>query len=187
MNPARRLVLYLAGPEVFLPDAVDVLNQNVILCEKMGFTAITPMDTDLPPEIQGMDRARFIYTSNRKLIDSCDIVLANCNSFRGAVVDDGTSWEIGYAIAQKKKVYGYIRMKLTLPEIVATRIDLDNHPSGYPVDQDGYLVNEDFGNSINLMLEMSIQESGGKLIEGNIEQALRIIGNETRSPEGPVR
>ena len=57
---------------------------------------------------------------------------------------------------------------------MATRIPLKEH-TGVPQDQDGYLVNEDFGNSINLMMEFSIEESGGQLIEGDVFQALDVM------------
>ena len=55
------------------------------------------------------------------------------------------------------------------------------------MDEDGFLVNEDFGNSINLMLEYSIEKSGGALIEGDESLALQemarleITGNPGKS------
>ena len=91
-------------------------------------------------------------------------------------MDDGSSFEIGFAKALGKIIFGYIQSKLPLLELVQTKIPTSPHTSGYRVDNDGYLLNEDFGNSINLMLEFSILESGGRLIEGNFEDAIQSIG-----------
>lgn len=166
--------IYLAGPDVFLPDATHRFNEIKAFASELGFQAFSPFDSEEKPEnLQGLDLARHIYRENLKLIHNCDFILANCNPFRGALVDDGTSFEIGYGAALGKTVYGYLENKGTLPEIVASRIPLKDHPSGYPQDEEGYLVNEDFGNSVNLMLEYSIESSGGLLMEGNEKDALK--------------
>ncbi len=167
--------IYLAGPEVFLPEPLEEFSKIKDYAMNLGFHAYSPFDSEAKHEdLTGLDLARHIYRENIKLIENCDFILANCNAFRGALVDDGTSFEIGYAAARKKIIYGYITNRLTLPEIVATRIPLKEH-TGVPQDEDGYLVNEDFGNSINLMMEFSIEESGGQLIEGDVFQALDVM------------
>ena len=56
-----------------------------------------------------------------------------------------------------------------------SKISTNQHDSGYAIDQEGYLLNEDFGNSINLMLEFSILDSGGSLVLGNLETVLKLI------------
>ena len=166
--------IYLAGPEVFLPDSLKVLEQHKSLCKEYGFLGLSPFDGVLTNET-GFDRAEKIFFENCKLIQKADIVLANCNTFRGALVDDGTSFEIGFAYALKKKIYGFIDVKKPLPEIVANKIQTTLHESGYRIDTEGYLVNEDFGNSINLMLEFAIKFAGGKFIEGNFLEAIRVL------------
>lgn len=164
--------IYLAGPEVFLPNGKEVLENYVKECEKFGHEGLSPLDNEIHSKT-GIHLAKEIFLANRNLIQTCDIVLANCNPFRLATVDDGTAWEIGYAFALKKKVFGYIEKKLSLVDIVKSKIPTSLHSSGYLIDQNGYLLNEDFGNSINLMLEFSIVESGGELIEGNFTRALQ--------------
>ncbi|HBS03783.1 MAG TPA: nucleoside 2-deoxyribosyltransferase [Leptospiraceae bacterium] len=165
--------IYLAGPEVFLPEPIEEFEGIKSHASRVGFEAFSPFDSEIKPEnLSGLDLARHIYRENIKLIEKCDFILANCNAFRGALVDDGTSFEIGYAAARNKTIYGYITHRLTLPEIVATRIPLKEHVSGVPQDEDGYLVNENFGNSINLMMEYAIEETGGQLIEGDVFSAL---------------
>ncbi len=166
--------IYLAGPEVFLADSVRILENHKAICRKYGFEGLSPFDGEVTTET-GLDRARKIYLENCKLIRACDIVVVNCNSFRGALVDDGSSFEIGFAKALGKTIFGYIESKKSLPQLVQLKIPTSSHPSGYRVDNDGYLLNEDFGNSINLMLEFAILESGGRLLEGNFENTIQAI------------
>jgi nucleoside 2-deoxyribosyltransferase len=167
--------LYLAGPEVFLPDANRKLEEMKIQCKQKGLIGLSPFDSILNSGEKGIPQARKIFQGNIKLIQESDIVVANCNPFRGAVVDDGTAFEIGYGFALGKKIFGYIDKKKSLPEIVKNKIKTLPHSSGYAIDEDGYLVNEDFGNTVNLMLEFSIEKSGGKLVEGNFLDCLDII------------
>lgn len=166
--------IYLAGPDVFLPNGKFVLDSYRDLCSLHGFRGISPLDQEFP-EKKGLELAREIFKNNRKLIEESDYILANCNAFRTAIVDDGTAWEMGYASAIGKKVFGYINKKLPLVELVRSRIPTSQHETGYLIDSDGYLLNENFGNSINLMLEFSILESGGELIQGDFETALKRI------------
>lgn len=164
--------IYLAGPEVFLPNAKEVLSTYVSECKKYGFEGLSPLDNEIQGK-SGLELAKAIFEANKNLIQSCDILLANCNPFRLATVDDGTAWELGYAFGLGKKIFGYIEKKLPLVDIVKQKIPTQAHSSGYSIDPNGYLLNEDFGNSINLMLEFSILESGGELIEGNFQTALQ--------------
>lgn len=166
--------IYLAGPEVFLPNALEVLTSAKKLCERFGFDALTPFDGEVTDQVK-LAKANQIFKENILLIQKSDIVIANCNPFRGACVDDGTAFEIGYAYGKGKRVFGYLKDNRSLPEIVMSKISTNQHDSGYVIDQDGYLLNEDFGNSINLMLEFSILDSGGSLVLGNLETVLKII------------
>ena len=51
--------VYLAGPEVFLPDAREILATKAALSRARGFQPVTTLDNDLPP---GGDR--FATTSH---------------------------------------------------------------------------------------------------------------------------
>jgi nucleoside 2-deoxyribosyltransferase len=169
--------IYLAGPEVFLPDSIRVLEEHKEICKKYGFIGLSPFDGEVTSET-GLERAKKIFLENCKLIRASDIIVVNCNAFRGALVDDGSSFEIGYAHALGKKIYGYIQSRKILPELVQLKIPTSSHSSGYRVDNEGYLLNEDFGNSINLMLEFAIIESGGVLVEGEFEDAVRVVNED---------
>lgn len=166
--------IYLAGPEVFLPNALEVLSKSKKLCESFGYHALSPFDGEVTDKIK-LAKANQIFQENLSLIQKSDIVIANCNPFRGACVDDGTAFEIGYAYAKGKLVFGYLNDSRSLPEIVKSKIPTNPHVSGYAIDEDGFLLNEDFGNSINLMLEFSIIGSGGRLVLGNLETVIKLL------------
>src|SRR5262245_15208548 len=124
MATPRKPKLYLAGPEVFLPDPQAHAAQQRALCGRYGFTPLHPVAngpvygaqsvaalprlyeavrlyrTDPQPALmalpsEDMRCAMQIYLGNIKYVRECDIVAANCNAFRGALVDDGTAYELG--------------------------------------------------------------------------------------------
>lgn len=168
MNQRKRI--YLAGPEVFLPNASEVLGSRKRVLEKYDFVVYSPFDGNIPENLERNEvLARRIFEENCRLIRESDWVIANCNFFRGTCVDDGTSFEIGYAFQLGKRIYGHRESSLPLPMETAKRIPTTMHESGFRIDGEGFLLNEDFGNRINLMLEYSIEASGGNLIRGSFE------------------
>lgn len=200
----RQPKLYLAGPEVFLPDPLAHAAQQRALCEQYGFTPLHPVDngtdsgaqsvaallrlydavklyrTDPRPALMALPSEQMrcamrIYLGNINYVRECDIVVANCNAFRGALVDDGTAYELGLGHGLGKPTYGYIDTALPAVQNVLKRYPCTLQSDGVPIDQDGYLVIENFGNAINLMLECGILLSGGRLVEGSFEDCLRAI------------
>jgi nucleoside 2-deoxyribosyltransferase len=99
--------LYLAGPDVFLPDAREIAAAKKALCADAGHSGLFPLDAKLPPFAPTPEFAEAIFASNLVLIQSADAVLANLTPFRGPSADSGTVWEVGYAHALGKKVFGY--------------------------------------------------------------------------------
>lgn len=200
----RKPKLYLAGPEVFLPDPLAEAAKQRALCEQYGFTPLHPVDngpaygeqsvaaltrlyaasrlyrTDVQPAFlalpsEAMRCAMKIYLGNIKHVRECDIVIANCNALRGALVDDGTAYELGLGNGLGKPTYGYIETALPAVQNVLKRYPCTIQADGIPIDQDGYLVIDDFGTAINLMLECGMLLSGGRLVEGGFEDCLRAI------------
>lgn len=156
--------IYLAGPDVFYPDALQRAQAHKALCSRYGFQPLHPLDKELK-------EASAIYASNINLLDQADAVLANLEPFRGAEPDSGTSFEVGYAIAKKLPVIAY---KLSSPSLIAT---VEKHYSsvlylpeqGHWIDKQGALV-ENFDLPVNLMLGSSCV-----LIPGELEMALQIL------------
>jgi len=87
--------------------------------------------------------------ANLEAIRAADFVMANLNDFRGpGEPDSGTAFEVGFAAALGKPVWGYRTSPHPLTETVPRTTDADEDTS---VCTRGYLV-KDFGLSVNLML-----------------------------------
>ena len=151
--------LYIAGPDVFRPDASAWAADVRALCRDGGHEALIPLD--------GAEAgAEGIYRNNLRLIEAADAVLANLNPFRGAEPDSGTCVEVGYALALGKLVIGYADSLLPLRQRLAA-----NGPGadGRYRDAEGRAV-EDFGLPLNLMLAVPV-----RLEQGGIAAALRAL------------
>jgi nucleoside 2-deoxyribosyltransferase len=135
------LNIYLAGPDVFLPDARDIGRRKQSLCRAHGFNGLYPLDAD---DSSG-DDAALIFKANCALMRQADIGLCNLTPFRGPSADAGTLVEVGFLFALGKPVYGYTTTALNYRD---------------RVEKDGYGV-EDFGLFDNLMIARAIIESGG--------------------------
>jgi len=101
-----RLRIYLAGPEVFLPDALAAGAEKKRLCDEHGFEGVFPLDAEIEaasPRATGIA----ISAANEALIRSCDLVIANMTPFRGPSADVGTAYEMGFARALGKPVLAY--------------------------------------------------------------------------------
>ncbi len=147
--------LYLAGPDVFRPDAAKWAASARAQCSAAGHEALVPLESE-------PDTAAAIYRNNLRLIAEADCVVANLNPFRGAEPDSGTCVEIGYALALGKRVIGYAADLRPLRDRLAVA-DAD----GACCDAAGWKV-EDFGLPLNLMLAVPL-----RLAEGSLDDALR--------------
>ena len=160
--------IYIAGPDVFEKDSIEIGQKYVKLCEDYGFEGLYPLDNVINFEQNKQKIAQDIYKANKNLIDECDIVIANLNSFRGKESDSGTIWECGYAIALGKKVYGYINRNTTyLQQFKENEILIKEN--GF-TDLEGKYI-EDFDYAVNLMIACSVE----KIIVGDFEEALKKI------------
>lgn len=135
--------IYLAGPAVFRPDALEHGERLKQLCADMGYVGLFPLDNNCPTHLTGTALARWIRQANLALIREADVVIADLNDFRGQEPDSGTAYEAGFASALGKPVIGY----MDSPQDLRSQIGHDE--LGY--DSQGMLV-EDFGLPRNLML-----------------------------------
>ena len=181
MSVQQKPKLYLAGPEVFLPNATEMAEKQRQLCEKYGFISLHPMDNNINLSDQSMQTAVQIYRSDVSQIRECNIVVANCNAFRGLLMDDGTAYEIGFGNALGKPAYGYIASLNSLAERTRSQYPCRQLADGTTIDQDGYLVTDDFGTSINLMMQCGMLDTGGRLVEGAFEACLQAIREDMES------
>lgn len=150
--------VYLAGPDVFAPNAIEIAEKHKTLCVAHGFEPLHPVD--------GIEQTAIgIYTANINLIKSADAVIANLAAFRGAETDSGTAFEIGYATALGLPVIGYLSEPTTVKEQVKKfygPIHFDEEKEQW-LDQNSCLV-EDFDLAVNLMLGVSCDIVFGDLL-----------------------
>lgn len=162
--------IYLAGPEVFKVNAKEIGSYLVKKCEEHGYKGLFPLDNEIAAGSKA-SMSKAIFLANKKMIEECDIVVANLNDWRGKEPDSGTVWECGYASALGKRVIAY--MDSTSPYL--SKFDLDikiSESNGFMVTLDeNDLIIEDFDNPLNLMLAESVE----KIIEGDIEEVFKYL------------
>lgn len=147
--------IYIAGPDVFYPNAYEILEYKKQLCSKYGYIGFSPFDNEInKKKVKNKQKQRdIIKQNNEELIKSSDIVIANFNSFRGFEPDSGTCFEVGFATALKKKVYIYIEnFNKNLQERYAEFNKLKLISS---CDLEGNNI-ENFGMPINIMFSNAI-------------------------------
>ncbi|CAB3759128.1 nucleoside 2-deoxyribosyltransferase [Paraburkholderia humisilvae] len=149
---ARSPQIYLAGFDVFRPDAAEHGEQLKALCAERGLVGLHPGDSAAPAGMRADDTAQWICDTNLALIRAADAVMANLNDFRSAGEPDaGTVFEVGFAIALGKPVWGYRSDELPLVARAAVRTE-----AGTAFCSRGFIV-EDFGLPVNLMLACTVQ------------------------------
>lgn len=153
--------LYLAGPDVFYPDALPRAEKHKAICRLYDFEPLHPLDQQTP-------LAKAIYRTNIALIKRADAVIANLCPFRGPEVDSGTAFEVGYAIALGKPVVGYIPTAESMMQRVERLYGTVRHCTENDSwrDKNDKLV-ENFGHPVNLMLAESCS-----IVVGDLEDAL---------------
>ncbi|MGV1829363.1 nucleoside 2-deoxyribosyltransferase [Agrobacterium vitis] len=158
------LKLYLAGPEVFLADAREVLDAKATMTRVYGFEPICPGDISIEPAPTLHAFGLKISAVDEDMMNRADGVIANLTPFRGIAADPGTAFELGYMCAQGKLVAAYTNV-------------IDNHyartagfyqgnvtlgPDQRKRGPDGLSL-EDFDMIENLMLHGGIERRGGPI------------------------
>lgn len=171
---ARPTTIYLAGFDVFRPDAVEYGEHLKMLCSKYGYEGRYPLDKQAPRNLPPQEQARWICRNNLAVLRECDIVMANLNPFRGEEPDSGTVFEVGYAAALGKPVWAYTHRAGALVD----RVAVQRLPGARGhVDSLGYSV-EDFGLNLNLMLACSVN-----VVVGTAEDCLQEIDTCSATPQ----
>ncbi|THF50983.1 nucleoside 2-deoxyribosyltransferase [Allorhizobium terrae] len=101
------LKLYLAGPEVFLPNAREILDAKAAMTRSYGFEPICPGDISIEPAPTLHEFGLKISAVDEGMMNAADGVIANLTPFRGIAADPGTAFELGYMCAQGKLVAAY--------------------------------------------------------------------------------
>ena len=165
--------VYLAGWDLFAPDAAQRYAMLKALCAEYGLVGVSPVDAvaDMDKnadkavaagQVQTRDAAAaaLISAHNEALVDRCGSLLANLSPFRGTEPDSGTVWEASRAHALGKLVVGYTSDMRSLAQRV--RAEHGSVAASDPVmgviERDGRygLAIEDFGLPANLMIAVPV-------------------------------
>ncbi|PZO87860.1 MAG: hypothetical protein DI626_03045 [Micavibrio aeruginosavorus] len=104
----NRPKIYMAGPDVFLPDPLGMAARKKEILAAHGFEGLHPFDNEI--EAKGatpQEIAQQIKDMNCSMMRRCDAILANLTPFRGPSADVGTAYEVGFMDALNKPIYAY--------------------------------------------------------------------------------
>ncbi|HSR79492.1 MAG TPA: nucleoside 2-deoxyribosyltransferase [Hyphomicrobiaceae bacterium] len=172
MTRPRRPRIYLAGPEVFLPNARVVGAEKCRLATDAGLEGAFPLDAQLNLDtLPAGEQAQRISRANEDLMRSCDGLIANLTPFRGVSMDAGTAFEVGFMQALGRPLAGYTNVTAGYAE--RARAFRARGPA--PLDGDrADLEIEDFGLAENLMIEVAILASGGRVVRRQVVPGMEL-------------
>ncbi|MBA8901933.1 nucleoside 2-deoxyribosyltransferase [Phyllobacterium sp. P30BS-XVII] len=165
--------VYLAGPEVFLSNAREVLAHKAELARVAGFTPLAPDDLEIPPTNSKYERGLAISAIDERLMQASDLIIANLTPFRGISADVGTAFELGFMCALGRHVYGYTNVAESYLERTSRNYykgKVISDAEGRLTGADGLSV-EDFDMADNLMLDGGIVSRGGVFIRNTVSDA----------------
>jgi nucleoside 2-deoxyribosyltransferase len=153
--------IYLAGPDVFLPDAVEIGRRKVELCARRGLTGLYPLDNAV--DLSAGDASLAIFKGNQAMMDAADAIIANLTPFRGPGADAGTVYELGYMAGRRKLLLAYSNDPSAYADRVARFGEVTKSESGQLTDSAGLTV-ENFGWPDNLMMIHALDLHGCPLV-----------------------
>ena len=153
--------IYLAGPDVFLPDALEIGRRKREICARHGVTGLYPLDNVI--DLSAADASLAIFKGNEAMMDASDAIIANLTPFRGPGADAGTVYELGYMAGRGKLCLGYSNDPDRLCDRVARFGDVTTSSDGRLIDAQGLTV-EDFGQPDNLMMIHALDLHGCALV-----------------------
>ena len=134
--------IYLAGPDVFLPDAIAIGKQKAAVCARHGVRGHYPLDN--AADLAAADASLAIFKGNEAMMDASDAIIANLTPFRGPSADAGTVYELGYMAGRGKFCLAYSNDPAVYLERVRRFGTVTKSADGRSTDQDGLTV-VDFG------------------------------------------
>ena len=157
--------VYLAGPEVFLPDALEIAAAKKRICAAHGLEGVFPFDT--PPQVPPAERPYWmrIYLGNEAHIRSCGALIANLTPFRGPSADAGTVYELGFMKALGRPVMGYSNAAAAFLDRTRAFLGPEARARADGGWEDAEAMGlEEFGLADNLMIDGGIEAAGGHFV-----------------------
>lgn len=141
---------YLAGPDVFLPDADAHAARKRAICAAHGIEGLAPLNENLTDW-------RKIFAKDVAMMEAADIIIANLTPFRGPSADAGTLVELGWFFGRGKRIFAYSNSAAGFTE--RSRL----HVAAVPDPFAGIAV-EGFGLADNLMIPGAVEASGHGIV-----------------------
>lgn len=168
--------VYLAGPEVFLPDPIAAGISKKALINKLNqsqgwpfqLIGLYPMDNEIENFAPDYATGLKIYYANIELMDRADFITANMVRFRGPSMDVGTAFEMGYMAGLEKPIFAYYDAEPFYGKSEIPGLYKDRVKAHYPVvdnaerDVHGQSI-EDFKMADNLMMIGALQSGKGTI------------------------
>ena len=143
-------IAYLAGPDVFLPNAVQHAARKVEICRRLGLRGLPPLNEDAEAAATGLEAWRSIYEKDVAMMEKSDIIIANLTPFAGASADAGTLIEVGWFLGKGKPIFGYSNT----PETFETRMRKQLGPTHVDLGIEGFHLPD------NLMIVGAVATGG---------------------------
>lgn len=147
---------YLAGPDVFLPNAHTQARRKIEICARHNVIGRAPLNEDVESlaDLSEAEAWRTIFRKDLAMMEECDIIIANLTPFRGPSADAGTLVEVGWFLGRGRPIFGYSNSAASFAE--RSRCHLKILPDPVP----GIAV-EGFGLPDNLMIPGAVLDGGG--------------------------
>lgn len=154
-----RPIAYLAGPDVFLPDAPAHARRKVEICARYGLHASPPLNEDIETlaAMSEHDAWRAIYAKDVEMMEASDLAIVNLTPFRGASADAGTLVELGWFLGRSRPIFAYSN---NAESFTARSAALT---AAVPDPMAGLTVGG-FGLPDNLMIAGAVEQAGGRPI-----------------------
>jgi nucleoside 2-deoxyribosyltransferase len=152
--------IYLAGPDVFLPDAVAIGQRKVEFCARHGLMGLYPLDNEIEPDAENPSLQ--IFRGNQAMMNAATAVIANLTPFRGPGADAGTVFELGYMAGRGKLCLGYSNDPSCYADRVREFTQITSR-DGDLIDAQGLTI-ENFALGDNLMMIHALDTYGCALV-----------------------
>jgi nucleoside 2-deoxyribosyltransferase len=153
--------IYLAGPDVFLPDAVEIGRRKAEICARHGLAGLYPLDNAV--DLAAAEASLTVFKGNEAMMASADAIIANLTPFRGPSADAGTVYELGVMAGRGRLCLAYSNDPSLYANRVARFQQVTAAPGGRLIDADGLTV-EEFGLPDNLMMIHALDLYGSPLV-----------------------
>ena len=144
------LIAYLAGLDVFLPNAAAHAATKTEICRRFGVRGLRPLNGDAEAAAMGLEAWRTIYEKDVAMMEKSDIIIANLTPFAGASADAGTLIEVGWFLGKGKPIFGYSNT----PETFETRMRQQLGPTHADLGIEGFHLPD------NLMIVGAVLSGG---------------------------